>query len=921
MTFNDNYSNVGGEQEQRLLQRCIYRLIIDLAMQNEICFISIGLKEVQLLNNVASGIIQSGNDNNNNSGGGRIKKNKHPFHDIGLDGTGQIVAVSDSGLDTDNCYFWDSSNNVPKNTDGTTNFEHRKVIQYNTFADSSDEFDGHGTHTSATIVGRRSVDGKIESDGVADGIAKGAKLAFFDLGHSESGNMDLPSDIYTLLNPGFRAGARIHSASWGDSANFYTTVDHELDVIMYQNPEFLFVAAAGNAGFFNRLNTVGTPAINKNGIAVGATNNDQPHVYEDMEGSDYLAWFSSRGPTSDGRIVPHVLAPGHYVQSARAMPNVTGECDNNNGGEGEEGISSKSGTSMSAPMIAGTAAIIRQYFIEGWLSTNGQRKGNNKSDGFVPRASLIKAVLINGAQPLLGIEKLSGGIKKSTRPYDFHQGFGRINLLKSLPLSGENNIQAIIRNARSISNAEHHKYDIVMDSGSVGDGNNNMCNEALSVTLVWTDPIVAPFCANCVLNDLDLFITKTIINNGRSEVRYYYPNGLNSADKVNNVERIRIEDPVDNTLYTVHVQGTELIESQEYSLVITGCIAKNYVIDPPSAPVASPVIPPEQPQGSSLQQHDYELPPTNAPIPTIENPIDSPITNPGIDCIDEQGLVNITNDRMENCEFIKRHPYSFGFLCNFIDVSRVCPHTCQKCHLINKLPSTNDEIVTSSRFDAVSRWYGTKFSVQAKSNIVITGVDIHTSAARQFNVEIYTMPGRISDISNMKESNGWEMVCTTTVQGQGMGKPTVIPSDVFRPIRISEGEYHSFYITLTSADLTLIRNPQPSSASLAPVFENDDLSIGRGVAVSYLHGKTLPNYSWDGRFRYEISKGDDDDYFYDDTTLDNCQDRNGDVLMNNFIGSRSCAWLASHFERLSHICSYTEPAVHCPRTCGLCNEE
>jgi len=228
-------------------------------------------------------------------------------------------------------------------------------------------------------------------------------------------------------------------------------------------------------------------------------------------------------------------------------------------------------------------------------------------------------------------------------------------------------------------------------------------------------------------------------------------------------------------------------------------------------------------------------------------------------------------------------------------------------------------MVTFSRFDGRSRWYGTKFNVKAKSNIIITGIDIHTAWAGNFDVEIYTMPGRINDFSNTNNNN-WEVACKTKVKGLGKGFPTVIPSDVFRLIRLSEGEYISFYITLTVADLVLILDDKSSSAILEPVFENNDLSIGKGVAVSYLHRKILPNYLWDGRFRYEMSK-DDDDYFYDGSTFDDCRDRDGDVLMNNFIGSQSCEWLAAHFDRLSHVCSYTEPAIHCPKTCGVCDEK
>lgn len=62
----------------------------------------------------------------------------------------------------------------------------RKVVQYVAFADSEDYRDGHGTHVCGTIAGRKAEDGITESDGLVDGIARGAKLAFFDCSRGNS---------------------------------------------------------------------------------------------------------------------------------------------------------------------------------------------------------------------------------------------------------------------------------------------------------------------------------------------------------------------------------------------------------------------------------------------------------------------------------------------------------------------------------------------------------------------------------------------------------------------------------------------------------------------------------------------------------------------------------------------------------------
>ena len=59
------------------------------------------------------------------------------------------------------------------------------------------------------------------------------------------------------------------------------------------------------------------------------------------------------GPTYDGRLKPDVVAPGSYIFSARSS-------GYNNGGTCA--FVAMAGTSMAAPIVAGTAALLRQYF-------------------------------------------------------------------------------------------------------------------------------------------------------------------------------------------------------------------------------------------------------------------------------------------------------------------------------------------------------------------------------------------------------------------------------------------------------------------------------------------------------------------------------------------------------------------------------
>ena len=65
----------------------------------------------------------------------------------GLNGSGQIIGIGDTGVDYDNCFFRDPAYAAP-----TSN--HRKIVAYRTIgtARMGDSVNGHGTHTSGRCV-------------------------------------------------------------------------------------------------------------------------------------------------------------------------------------------------------------------------------------------------------------------------------------------------------------------------------------------------------------------------------------------------------------------------------------------------------------------------------------------------------------------------------------------------------------------------------------------------------------------------------------------------------------------------------------------------------------------------------------------------------------------------------------------------
>jgi len=118
------------------------------------------------------------------------------------------------------------------------------------------------------------------------------------------------------------------------------------------NSGVVVVAAAGNRGYQNFETKEGlyesyaafsvTDPGNADGvITVGATHRFWPHTYG-------VSFFSSRGPTGDGRLKPDLVAPGERIR-APLPGNVWGDLD---------------GTSMAAPHVSGAAAMLMARYSE-----------------------------------------------------------------------------------------------------------------------------------------------------------------------------------------------------------------------------------------------------------------------------------------------------------------------------------------------------------------------------------------------------------------------------------------------------------------------------------------------------------------------------------------------------------------------------
>jgi hypothetical protein len=429
----------------------------------------------------------------------------------GLHGKGEIVGIIDGGtLDIDHCFFRDPHNKI--------GLGHRKVVWPPNLSTSDRQ--PHATFTAGIIAGD-----DIDRPGAHPhrGGAWESRLAVFDrklIGDRHS--------LHAVLSKAAEAGAFIHSNSWHynhdeGSAAAYNNFSLDVDTFTWENQDHLVLGSVGNkAGTEGQ----GAPGTAKNAIAVGAAHTD-PNRYGD----------GNRGPTAEGRRKPDLMAPGCLIQSAL----VKTECST--------GPSrSQCATSYATPQAA-AAALVRQYFREGWYPS-GELVQHN---GMTPSGALLKAMLINSAVDMKGV---------AGYPNDL-EGWGVIRLQNVLLFGGEARNLKIEDNRAGISTAETHQHElIVADHGNVSQ---------LKVVLVWTDPPPHPGASAKLVNDLDLAVvspdgTQTFLGNvfqrGASRTGGY-------ADRVNNVEVVLKKNPTPGK-WTINVVGTAVNRGpQPYALVMT----------------------------------------------------------------------------------------------------------------------------------------------------------------------------------------------------------------------------------------------------------------------------------------------------------------------------------------------------------------
>ncbi len=255
---------------------------------------------------------------------------------LGYNGSGIVVAVLDSGVDTNHP---DLQN---------------QVIGFKDFINSNDDMtpgdgidgyddNGHGTACTWNVAGDGTASG-----GNLTGVAPGASILSIKILDDEGVGDDsvIAQGIEFAIAEGVDVISLSIGGEWVDDSSYV-----DLSVIASEEAiaaGISVVTAAGNSG--PQAYSINSPGIVEESITVGASVDDAGVIA-----------FSSVGPEPSGHTAkPDVVAPGYGVVSGLAADANTLEYFPYNYTQYGNSYTQWAGTSASAPMIAGAVAILAQ---------------------------------------------------------------------------------------------------------------------------------------------------------------------------------------------------------------------------------------------------------------------------------------------------------------------------------------------------------------------------------------------------------------------------------------------------------------------------------------------------------------------------------------------------------------------------------
>jgi Subtilase family/Secretion system C-terminal sorting domain/CUB domain len=396
--------------------------------------------------------------------------------------------------------------------------------------DGNNQSHPHATHVMGTVIG---------TDAVQNGNARG--MAFKANAHSYDWNDDLSETAEAAAN-----GLLLSNHSYGYQPEFlsedafgkYDDYAAGVDDVLFNAPYYQLVVAAGNSngqGYNpdkNGYDLLAGMGLSKNAITVAAIH--EVPVYTGPASVE-LAYFSSWGPTDDGRIKPDVSAKGWGTfSSVDSSP---------------ASYDTYSGTSMAAPSVTGTLLLWQQYY--------------NEKNGNFMKAATLRGLMIHSADEA----------GDAPGP-DYRFGWGLINAEKAASVIGKDNFQSVI-----LQNTLTEGTTFIKNVTALGNG-------PLVATLCWTDPAGNPTnneevddATAMIVNDLDVRITKAATTYMPWKLDPANPAGAATQgdNLVDNVEKIQVTNPTGEYTVTVSYKGTLVNQLQNYSLIISGLRVRSFL--------------------------------------------------------------------------------------------------------------------------------------------------------------------------------------------------------------------------------------------------------------------------------------------------------------------------------------------------------
>jgi serine protease AprX len=246
----------------------------------------------------------------------RMKGNQ--FTSLGYDGRGIRIAIFDAGFP-----------DVNKSPYFKKLFEERKIVSTYDFICRKENVYSNHWHGAATLSCIAGI-----ADSINIGLATGAEILLARTERAIAERYSEEENWLAAVEWADKNGANIISSSLGYTVNRY--FNYQMDghsslvaraATIAASKGILVVNAAGNEGS-DSWHYIDTPADADSVLTVGGTDPE----------TDMHIYFSSFGPTSDGRLKPNVCATGEVI-AAEGMT-----------------LAKVSGTSFSTPLVAGFAA-------------------------------------------------------------------------------------------------------------------------------------------------------------------------------------------------------------------------------------------------------------------------------------------------------------------------------------------------------------------------------------------------------------------------------------------------------------------------------------------------------------------------------------------------------------------------------------